>query len=277
MLFKRKPKKKAPVSVVIVDDKHSNEDELSAYKKTLNFPATLAFENEINLFSKMKVKPKLVKKIIIKRILMTFVIIILGVGVSTMFKGNTSRLVAMASPFLGIGFWYLDSQRTKSAYHKFVFQRQLSFTKFCRLLIPYLSEMKTGVSLYSIFERISPRLDNETDKASLRKLMIDMTNNPTSDKPFLEFAKAFSVTERADLFMIQIYQMNQGAFDDKNIQDLGAEASKDLMKQIHTIVNMKLKRFKNLSTWLTMCAAIMLLGYFGTLIISTFQQAFNMK
>lgn len=261
----------------IVIDTSADTDEagtapIEAYKSALTFPASMISDSEVNYLYQMNISPEEVQKLIRKRLLaMTFFFIAMVV-IAAVSNVVSLYVVALLTPAV---VWVFGLLGTKQQYNNYLFQRQLSFTKFTRLLIPYLSELKKGVQLYNIFQRIVPRLDDKRDQHLLQQLMIDMGNQPDSDVPFVEFAHKFSRTDEAELFMITVFQMKQGAYNDDTIKSLGQQASKELMAQVGEVVNRKLKRFDMLTDYLTVFAFIPLLGFLASFLFSIFKQVFG--
>ena len=103
------------------------------------------------------------KKRIMQSILVFIILFILGLIFSKWFY--------LGALGVSIGFYKMRYKKIKSTYSTWKFQRHLQFSKFTRLLIPYLKQSKGQVSLYSIFNKILQRLEDEQDSNCLYKLM----------------------------------------------------------------------------------------------------------
>ncbi|HAR0336014.1 TPA: hypothetical protein IYH17_002946, partial [Enterococcus faecium] len=142
-----------------------------------------------------------------------------------------------------IGFYIIQAKSINNIYNQFRFERHLQFSKFTRLLIPYLKQKKDGGNLYGVFAKIVKRLDYDTDKQLLMKLMQDMTDRPNDIQPFVEYAEQTSGTDMSVLFMQTIYDIRQGSADLDVIEELDRLASEELMAGIDSIIDFKSRRF----------------------------------
>lgn len=169
--------------------------------------------------------------------------------------------------------WFMGVHKSMYAYNTMLYQRQLVFIKFERLLIPYLSEMKNGVSLFSMLKKVCARLDDESDRKLVQRLMGELAEGANTSEPFVDFARRFGGSDSARLFMLSIYQMYAGNYNDAIVRDLGDQSNEQMMQQVEKIANQKLKRFNHLTTWLTMGVALVIMGYMGAIIANSFKQA----
>lgn len=158
-------------------------------------------------------------------------------------------------------FYKSKHSKIRSQYTTWKFQRHLQFSKFTRLLIPYLKQSKGQVALYTIFNKILQRMEDEADRTSLYKLMSEMSNNPSDIQPFIAYAERASGTDMSVLFMSTIFDFQQTTFDTSVIDELGKIASEELMTSIDEIINFKLRRFVFFPTKVVMTSFIMVLGF----------------
>lgn len=171
---------------------------------------------------------------------------------------------------IGIGFYYIQGRSITNMYTAYQFRRQLQFAKFTRILTPFLKELSTGRSLYTMFAKVMDRLDEEEDKRLLRKLMKDMSDNPQSVKPFTEFADNFSGSDSALVFMSAVYDMKTGATDDEVVDELSKEANEELILKIREIRKFKKSKFGMFPTFITITALFVLGGEIVGLMLSAF-------
>lgn len=169
---------------------------------------------------------------------------------------------------VGIIFYLMKARGIKQAYSQFKFERQLQFSKFTRLLIPYLKQSNGASNLYSIFGKIVGRLDYETDRNLLMKLMQDMTDKPGDIQPFIEYAEQTSNTDMSVLFMSTLFDIYQGVSDLSVVEELDKLASAELMEGINTIIDYKTKKFTFFPTKITMTSFILVIGFAASMLIS---------
>lgn len=162
---------------------------------------------------------------------------------------------------MGLVFYYMQAKSIQNIYNQFRFERHLQFSKFTRLLIPYLKTQKDGGNLYSVFAKIERRLDYDTDKQLLMKLMQDMTDQPNKIEPFIEYAEQSSGTDMSVLFMSTLFDIRQGSADLDVIEELDRLASEELMAGIDAIIEYKTRRFVYFPTKITMTSFILVVGF----------------
>ncbi|MDU6483108.1 MAG: hypothetical protein E6538_14025 [Paeniclostridium sordellii] len=165
--------------------------------------------------------------------------------------------------------WTSIYKKTKSYYNNSMFKKQLTFSKFTRMLIPYL--LQSNATLYSVFNKMLHRLEDGHVKKCLENLIIEMNNNPNSEEPFKEFALNASGTDQAVLFMTTLYDYQQNTFDSSVISELGKMASEQLFNGVDEIIDFKLRKFNMFPTKVTMISIIIVFGY----MISTFIYLFK--
>jgi len=178
--------------------------------------------------------------------------------VSAALLGSWLYILAILAP---VATYKLKFRSIKDSYRVWKFKRHLQFTKFMRLLIPYLKQTKANVALYTIFNKILKHMENEEDRNNLTRLMSGITNSPNDVQPFKEFALRSSGTARSILFMSTIFDFQQGGFDISVIDELGKEASKELMIGIDEIINYKLNRFNGFPTKVVYALLIFISGF----------------
>lgn len=165
-------------------------------------------------------------------------------------------------------FYKKQYQTIRSQYKIWRFQRHLQFSKFTRLLIPYLKQSKGQTSLYSIFSKLLLRLDNDQDKNSLYRLMTEMSNKPNDIQPFIDYANRSSGTDMSVLFMSTIFDFQQSTFDTSVIDELGEISSEELINGIDEIIIFKLKRFIFFPTKIVMSSFVVVLGFAIAILIA---------
>ena len=113
----------------------------------------------------------------------------------------------------------------------------------------------------AFFAKIVKRLDYETDKQLLMKLMQEMTDRPNDIAPFVEYAEQTSGTDMSVLFMQTVYDIRQGSVDLDVIEELDRLASEELMAGIDAIIDYKCRRFVFFPTKIAMTSFILVVGF----------------
>ena len=183
-----------------------------------------------------------------------------------------SKWFLMAVPIVWFVFYKMQGKRVDSFYRAWKFERQLNFSKFTRLVIPYLKASGGTMALYTIFNKILNRTENEADKRSLYQLMGEMGDTPESIQPFIDYAERSSGTDMSHLFMTTIFDFQQSTFDTSVIDELGQMASEDMMESIDEIIAMKLKRFAMFPTKGVMSSFILVAGLAVGIMINNLSQ-----
>lgn len=162
--------------------------------------------------------------------------------------------------------WLAKHRSVKQMYLRFTFKKQLNFSKFMRLMVPYLLQEQR--SLYSIFNSMHGRLDDPYIRSNLEILMIEINDNPNEVKAFEQFALVCSGTETASLFMSTLFDYQQSSFDVSVIKELGEIASEELFTTIDSIIAFKLKRFGMFPTKITFGSFVLTIGFVVAMILS---------
>lgn len=178
----------------------------------------------------------------------------------------------LAGPIFGVVIYKMKAKKIDNFYKSWKFMRQLNFSKFTRLVIPYLKASGGMTALYTIFNKILARTEDESDRRSLYQLMGEMGDNPESLEPFTDFAERSSGTDMSHLFMSTIFDFQQSTFDVSVIDELGRMASEDMMSAIDEIIDMKLRRFVMFPTKVVMSSFILVAGLGAGLMIDNFKE-----
>lgn len=166
-------------------------------------------------------------------------------------------------------FYFMEAKNITNSYVQYKFERHLEFSKFTRLLVPYLKKQEDNNNMWSIFNKLIDRLKYETDKKLLMSLMNDMVDRPHDIEPFETFARKMSNTDNSHLFMGTVFDIREGTADLAVIEELDRLASEELMDGINSIIEYKSKRFDMFPTKITMSLMIPMIGYFAGFILST--------
>lgn len=203
-----------------------------------------------------------------KRVFSSVILVILGFISGIVLKNN---LVCAGGFLLSVLLYFSKIRTINSMYKRYVFIRQLQFSKFTRLLLPYLNKENQSVNLYGVFAKIVPRLDYEEDKVLLMQLMQEMLNNPGKIQPFIDYANKASGSDLSILFMSTIFDIQQGSTNTDVVNGLDQLASEELLLRIDMIVNSKLRKFTFIPTKMTMVSILLIIGFVVGYALTVFQ------
>jgi hypothetical protein len=176
------------------------------------------------------------------------------------------------SPVTSIGYYYLQGNDIKNVYRQYKFERHLQFSKFTRLLIPYLKQKKDGGHLASVFSKIIRRLDDDKDKELLMQLSHKMSERPNDIEPFIEYAKESSGSDMSILFMSTLFDIKQGVTDLEVVAELDRLASEELMRGVDQIIEYKSRKFVFLPTKMTMSSFLLVMGFAAAVLVYHLQE-----
>ena len=227
---------------------------------------------EKSTYEKMKLmntSDKFIKNWQLQRILLSLIISVM-VSFLIVFVFKQKLLFSIGGPVVGIIFYILKFVDVNSKYKVYKFNRNLEFSKFARLIVPYLRQAKNGTGIYQIFSQMVNRMENPIDRQLMQRLMLQITDHPSELWPYIEFANKMSGTDFSITFMTLIYDISQGATDDNIIDDLGKEVSQQLMDIIRDIIEFKQKKFMSFPTMIVAPNMVLILGYMICMMIYQF-------
>lgn len=230
-------------------------------------------DDDISKMIKMQYLVKDMQQWANMRLLLSFVVFILGVIVS--FFIHHVRGGMAVTMILTIGSWFLSSNLINSSYEKYQIERNVAFAEITRLYSAYAPELQYGSNLIALLNRIVPRIENEADRSAMQKLILDIQKDPTDSKPFLDFAHIFSTSDRAELIMLSMQQMYLGDVDDTSVRALADDANTDLLKQIDKVIEKKSDKFIFNNTAVVTLAMIVMFAYLLLVVIGQFSSIFS--
>lgn len=230
-------------------------------------------DDDISKMIKMQYSIKDMQQWANMRLLLSFVVFILGVIVS--FFIHHVRGGMAVTMILTIGSWFLSSNLINSSYEKYQIERNVAFAEITRLYSAYAPELQYGSNLIALLNRIVPRIENEADRSAMQKLILDIQKDPTDSKPFLDFAHIFSTSDRAELIMLSMQQMYLGDVDDTSVRALADDANTDLLKQIDKVIEKKSDKFIFNNTAVVTLAMIVMFAYLLLVVIGQFSSIFS--
>ncbi|KIP27879.1 hypothetical protein [Bacillus thuringiensis] len=223
----------------------------------------LAEEDLYSVLEEMGNTKAMIDKFQKRRLLQSFVMCIFGLLLG-LFLSSWCYLIAIGLPIFLYRSKYTHVTKVYSA---FKFERHLNFSKFTRLLIPYLKEAGESVSLYQVFRKILNRMEKPVDKNSLAKLMSEMTDKPDDIQPFTDYAMRSSGSDMSINFMQTVYDFQQNSSDTNVINELGQIASAELQRAIDEIIAFKLRRFNFFPTKMVMSSFILVVGFAAAVLV----------
>lgn len=230
-------------------------------------------DDDISKMIKMQYSVKDMQQWANMRLLLSFVVFILGVIVS--FFIHHVRGGMAVTMILTIGSWFLSSNLINSSYEKYQIERNVAFAEITRLYSAYAPELQYGSNLIALLNRIVPRIENDADRSAMQKLILDIQKDPTDSKPFLDFAHIFSTSDRAELIMLSMQQMYLGDVDDTSVRALADDANTDLLKQIDKVIEKKSDKFIFNNTAVVTLAMIVMFAYLLLVVIGQFSSIFS--
>ena len=235
-----------------------------------SFMTKLVEKSTYEKMKTMNTSETFIKKWQRKRVFLSVGVVLLSLFMVIAFKTNPR--VVPAAFLVGLIIYFLKKLSVNRYYTAYKFNRNLEFSKFARLVVPYLRQAQKGASIYYIFSQMSGRLENPLDRQLLQKLMLEITDHPNDIKPYIDFAEKMSGTDFSITFMTLIYDIAQGATDDSIVDELGKEVSAQLMDVIRDIVEFKQKRFNLFPSAIVAPNMILILGYMVCVMIYQFAQ-----
>lgn len=170
---------------------------------------------------------------------------------------------------IGVFYYKRQYRKLENKYRVWLFNRNLEFIKFQRLLIPYLRMGEGQEPFFTILEKVRGRINNDHIKREVDKLMAEINIRPGEIDPYVRFAERAGGTDSAVLFMSTVYDFQNITRDVEVIESLGKSASQELMESIDEIKELKLRRFGLVSTKIVMTSFILVLGFTLSMLIDS--------
>lgn len=234
----------------------------------------LLMENSYkSMLIEMGATDKVMYRIMRNRILQTLATFIIFSSLYFIFQ--TIFVFVVAAGLSGI-IYYNGFQQMKNKYILFSFEQELQFSKFARLIGPYLKKNGGNSPLYAIFNNVMPRL-NEPMQKELYHLMSEMVSNPSDIAPFISFAKRMGDSDFAVSFMTSLYDYQHSTNDLSVIDELVQIANDALMKNIDVVVQYKLRKYRYIPTLFTVSIIFVLMGFFVAMFIDIGSQVGNLS
>lgn len=194
---------------------------------------------------------------------------------STLAAAIPAILISPWLAFLGTIFfvytWRMFYTKEKREYQNTLYEKQISWYVFMRLLVSLLTGDGKRDSINVVFKKILERLEEGEFKKHLHRLIIDMTEDSETVMPFLTFANnAAGGTDSALTFMTALYNFKNHTHDNSVLDELSDLARNEMMRAIHEIRQKKEKEFYFFPTKLTMLNVIPMFGFMIGVIVYVF-------
>lgn len=198
------------------------------------------------------------------RVFQALFIGIILIAVGYFMKQNLIMGIGVLAMFI---IYKMRYSSVKGMYGQWRFEREMAFSRFIRLLIPYMKQSEGDISLYTVFNKMLDRMDDEADRNSLYMLMGEMSARPGDMRPFIDFAERSSGSDMSHLIMSTVYDFQQSTQDTSVINELGQMASDHMMSAIDEIIAMKIKRFSMFPTKIVMTSFVLVVGFAGGVLL----------
>jgi hypothetical protein len=200
-----------------------------------------------------------------QRLLMSVAVGLVGIigFVFTTFLGIKKINLAVLGGGIVFAFllYFVKGMQATGQYKTWKFQRNIAFTRFARLVVPYLYDTMQGVALYEVFATVLKRMEYEEDKNFLRTLMIEIESDSKTAEPFLKFARKMSGTDFSLTFMNVLYDINCGLTDITVVENLSELATKEMNESMQSIADMKEHKFVMFPTKITMLSLVLVFSF----------------
>lgn len=229
---------------------------------------TIFEENYIKILNRMGFPEAQIKKRMKKRITLTIFMLTIFFLLFTLLNNWIILILLLIMPFLA---FKNDYSKAKKDYESFSFKQEIQFSKFMRLIVPYLKQDNGNVSLYTVFSKLIPRFEGEFQN-SLFRLMNEMVVQPNDIKPFIDFAERSSNKDVDINFMMSLFDFQNASNEVSVIEDLSEIANQELLKRTKNIVDAKGKKVSAVPFIMSFSISIILVSYLVSLIIYNVKQ-----
>lgn len=177
--------------------------------------------------------------------------------------------------FLGTIFFVLQWRnaytKEKKEYQDLLYDKQMSWYSFQRLIVSLLTGDGKNDSMFVVFKKILFRLEEGEFKRNTQRLIIDMTDDPNTVKPYITFANnAAGGKDSALTFMTSLYNFRNNTHDNSVIDELSEQARNEMIRGIHEIRQKKERDFYYFPTKLTMLNIIPMFGFMIGIVVYVF-------
>jgi|GEM_PF-3922758 len=185
-----------------------------------------------------------------------------------------NRWFLLSGVVFGLYMWRAIYTKEKKEYQDELVAKTLIWYMYERLMVVYLYE--NVKSVYSATKDILDRLKSSEFKQDLYRFALDMTYEPESVEPYIMFAnKGAGGTDKAQSFMISVYNYQRKAKDSSILDELSDTARKEMIEGMKTIRKAKERPIYMVATYFTMLNVIPMFGYMGGSALHLFTNSAN--
>lgn len=261
LFFKHKPKnKKQDAELTKSNSGHYKLNEVLYTRERLHGPAKLVSDGELQQLIDMHTSVADIDKLFKRRFITCLLLVLLAFIAGLFYRKHLLSITLAGVGLAGLA-WFTAIRSTNSKYQTYLINRTISWASFLRMASAYLPEVTDGANMYSVLNKITPRMENEEDRANLERLTVRMSADPTDSEPFLDFAHKYSASKEAETVMLVIQSMYNGNVDARNIEALAENATKELQEQINVVIDHKLSKFKQIGTQIVIAFMIPTFAY----------------
>lgn len=246
--------------------------EIESRMKSSNIIKILLFtifeENYIKILNRMGFTEAQIKKRMKKRVILTIFMLTIFILLFVLLNNWILLTLLLIMPFLA---FKNDYSKAKKDFESFSFNQDIQFSKFMRLIVPYLKQDSGNASLYTVFSKLIPRFEGEFQN-SLFRLMNEMVVHPNDIKPFIDFAERSSNKDVNINFMMSLFDFQNASNEVSVIEDLSEIANQELLKRTKNIVDAKGKKVSAIPFVMSFSISIILVSYLISLIIYNVKQ-----
>lgn len=207
------------------------------------------------------------------RIMQSLAMIPLG---GVMFLITNSSRIAVVVAFLSIVWYVMTDKDVETKYRNYRFDRALAFSKFTRLIVPYLKVDANGGTESKMFNSLNSilnRLDDPEDRKILAVLLNEIAEDPNDKRPYQRYAEKMGGIgdDFALTFMETLYDIRQGATNLSIIDNLAQDSSRRIQELTNDIVARKERKLYNFLTYLIITLLLPVLGIMGAFVFDSLQ------
>lgn len=182
-----------------------------------------------------------------------------------------SPWLAFSGLILFLYTWRNVYAKEKKVYDDELYEKQISWYAFQRLTTSFVSGDGAKDSIFVVFGKVLSKLVKGEFKESLKRLMVEITEESNELDPYIRFAKnGAGGTDSSLTFMMALYNFRSHTHDKSIINELTEIARKDMERGIYKNRKIKERHFYFFPTKLTLLNTIPMIGFFVSVVVYVF-------
>lgn len=182
-----------------------------------------------------------------------------------------SKWLAFVGMVLFLYAWRNVYAKEKKVFNDELYEKQIDWFAYQRLTSSFIPGDGKNDSIFVVFSKVLSKLEEGEFKESLKRLMIEITEESTELDPYLRFAQnGAGGTDDSLTFMMALYNFKSHTHDKSIINELTEIARRDMERGIYKNRRMKERDFYFFPTKLTLLNTIPMIGFFAGVIIHVF-------